>query len=104
MDGTPYLGENATLEWANDFENTKDRIIAQETLPDGKFISTVWLGLDHQFGIGKPLIFETMVFGENREELDIERYSTLEEAKDGHKRMVIKFQSVQSNKEDSWTK
>jgi hypothetical protein len=25
-------------------------------------ISTVWLGLDHQFGVGPPLIFETMIF------------------------------------------
>lgn len=25
-------------------------------------ISTVWLGLDHNFGEGEPLIFETMVF------------------------------------------
>jgi hypothetical protein len=27
-------------------------------------ISTVWLGLDHSFGHGPPLIFETMIFWE----------------------------------------
>lgn len=57
-------------------------------------ISTVWLGLDH--GLGKPFdqlaIFETMVFddsGENRDlDLDQRRYSTEEEAIEGHRRMV----------------
>jgi hypothetical protein len=26
-------------------------------------VSTVWLGIDHNWGPGPPLIFETMVFG-----------------------------------------
>ncbi len=26
-------------------------------------ISTVFLGLDHNWGLGKPLLFETMIFG-----------------------------------------
>lgn len=62
------------------------------TLPGGARVSTVWLGLDHQFGDGPPLIFETMVFpAESSMDLDCERYSTEEEAKAGHSAMVEKW-------------
>lgn len=49
------------------------------------FISTVWLGMDHNFsGEGAPLIFETMVFGLPDEQEVCVRYATREEAKQGH--------------------
>jgi len=56
-------------------------------------ISTVWMGLDHNWGGGTPIIFETMVFPseENFEEQDCDRYATLEEAKAGHTAMVYKW-------------
>lgn len=65
--------------------------VAETTLPDGTWVSTVWLGLDHSFGAkGPPLIFETMVF---RSELDLReeaclRYPTEAEALAGHTRVV----------------
>lgn len=67
--------------------------VDETTLRDGKLISTVWLGLDHSFGRGKPLIFETMVFSSHKGKgkLDEERYSTEKEAKIGHKRMVERW-------------
>ena len=58
-------------------------------------VSTVFLGIDHQFGDGPPLLFETMVFPKNENakmglwhDLDQERYSTWDEAEAGHARMV----------------
>lgn len=49
------------------------------------WISTVWLGLNHQWGSGPPLIYETMVFGpEDWSDLDCERYSSRLEAEAGH--------------------
>jgi hypothetical protein len=39
----------------------EDVLVARDDLPDGSYLSTVWLGLDHGFG-GRPLIFETMRF------------------------------------------
>ena len=60
----------------------------------GLWISTTWLGLDHQFGNGPPLIFETMVFpAENGKVTDwgevfCDRYSTREQALAGHQRVV----------------
>jgi hypothetical protein len=65
-DGTPYVGTpqdpKGTLQWAKDMENREYARVAETTLKDGTWISTVWIGLDHQFGEGKPLIFETMAF------------------------------------------
>jgi hypothetical protein len=59
-------------------------------------ISTVWLGINHQFWQkGPPLIFETMVFkGEEREALDdfTKHYSTEEEAEEGHLTTMVQVQ------------
>lgn len=97
------------MEWAKRFEG-KDREaimsykrVAETTLPDGTWISTVWIGLDHSFGEGPPLIFETMVFatdgkqaGTLGSELDCERYSTEAEAVAGHAAMVEKWSHAET--------
>ena len=49
------------LEWAGWIERT-DRSVAQHVIGPAR-ISTVFLGLDHSFGIGEPKLFETAVFG-----------------------------------------
>jgi hypothetical protein len=54
---------------------------------DGVHVSTVFLGIDHQWGDGPPLLFETMVFGGEFDQ-EQERYSTYEEAEAGHARWV----------------
>ena len=78
-------------KWAATLES--DRRIAEITLPDGKWVSTVWIGLNHRFGVGPPLIFETMVFPSSDDfgELDMERYATESEAIEGHNQMVDKW-------------
>jgi hypothetical protein len=50
-------------------------------------VSTVFLGLDHQFGDGPPLLFETMTFVGD-DSVSCERYSTWAEAEAGHDRAV----------------
>lgn len=87
--------------------------VAQDYLGDGEiWVSTVWLGLDHNFmGVGPPLIFETMMFFKESEEAiekrrawwkkmglpehnfpweecACERYPTEELAREGHRKMV----------------
>jgi hypothetical protein len=81
------------IEWGRLLEDRDYKIVKQETLESGKWVSTVWLGLDYSFGGDKPLIFETMVFPsrEDFSDLDCERYSTLEEAEIGHIEMVKKW-------------
>jgi hypothetical protein len=77
-DGNPMT----TLEWRKAFE-TWDRTV-RKTEVNGLLVSTVWLGMDHNFSqTGPPLIFETMVFGNDGEEY-CERYATKTEAKKGH--------------------
>ena len=81
-------------QWALGFPGVADRRVAETTLPDGKWVSTVWLGLDHRYSMdGPPLIFETMVFKsrDNMEEVDVERYSTEAEALAGHRALVKKW-------------
>lgn len=87
-------GDEITLEqWAMSRE-TEHRVALTDVGP--YVVSTVWLGLDHSFGGGRPVIFETMVFaaddweGESAglSEFDMLRYCTLEEAQQGHEEMV----------------
>jgi hypothetical protein len=54
-------------------------------------VSTIFMGRGHNFWGGPPLVFETMVFGHNKEILEQERYSTYEEAEKGHKEMIEKY-------------
>jgi hypothetical protein len=56
-------------------------------------VSTVWLGLNHNFGDGEPLIFETMVFHKDKgwEDQDMDRYPTEAEALEGHRQMVERW-------------
>lgn len=93
MDYYDRNGAPLTLaEWSKRIESRAERRVAETTLPDGKWVSTVWLGLG--LGLGRPLIFETMVFpkqGECSCSLDCERYSTETEALAGHAAMVTKW-------------
>ena len=92
LDGSPYPpGDEGLFEWAKDMEDTRGRIVQQETLWNGLWISTVWLGLDHNFmRSGPPLIFETMAFNHIGADDDryrdcfMDRYSTLYQAEVGH--------------------
>lgn len=100
-------GVNISMErWCQLLNNRKYSIIAQETLNNGLWVSTVWLGLNHSYMGGIPLIFEAMVFKPlkppkiilkdlkiTKEEIDMDRYPTLKSAKQGHKDMVAKWTS-----------
>ena len=77
------------MTWARWLEGPDSkRVVAQTKLPNGKFVSTVFIGLDHSFGGLKPLLFETMIFGTGDEDEYQERYSTYEEAEAGHAKAV----------------
>lgn len=53
-------------------------------------VSTVWLGIDHAWNGGPPVIFETMVFGgDGSADDDCRRYCTEDEAKQGHAASVL---------------
>lgn len=84
------------VEWSRRFE-TDERRIAQTRMPDGRWVSTVFLGLDHRFGEGgSPLVFETMVFPseKNLDEEWVQRCSTYAQALEQHKRGVAEAQRL----------
>lgn len=108
-------------EWVMLYQLHDYKIVKQEYVGD-YWVSTVWLGLDHGWGHGPPLIFETMVFNHTKPkpppfpsttdmesdemkewledypeqtsatDLECERYSTESDALEGHRRMVEKVQ------------
>lgn len=99
LEGKTVVLTDDLYKWAAWFENA-DRIVKQEELENGKYISTVFLGLDHNFGSGPPLLFETMVFSEDEgDELDCQRYPTWDEAVKGHEEMVSKWQRTDNEQE-----
>jgi len=84
MDGQPISRD----KYCELFDST-ERFLARTDLPGGCWVSTVWLGLDHGFGGGLPLIFESMVFGpDDMVDLDCRRYATKEQALQGHDELV----------------
>ena len=67
---------------------SQDRKVARTVVPEADAeVSTVFLVIDHSHGGGRPLIFESMVFG-GRLDQHCERYSTEAEARAGHARLV----------------
>ena len=70
-------------EWAQWFGAHHDERVVGRWDVAGTEMSTVFLGFDHQFRDGPPLLFETMVFGSGRVDL-VGRYSTWADAEEGH--------------------
>lgn len=98
-----YILENREIKevdlmtWARWFE-TGNRRIAYTDHSDGWRVSTVFLGIDHSFGNGPELLFETMVFNSGTELDEKEqRYSTLKGAEQGHDEMVAKLKKILEN-------
>jgi hypothetical protein len=88
-DGNPRPCPDLT-EWALWFERA-DRKVARDELPDGHVVSTVFLGLDHNFTRrGPPILYETLVFNDYGE-IAGERYATREEALEGHQAQLAEL-------------
>ena len=80
------------MEWAAWYETaclTGDRHVALDFIA-GIRVSTVFLGIDHNFSMsGRPILFETMVFvGRWGRDFDTRRYCFYEQAEAGHKEIV----------------
>ena len=85
------IGQSPVLEpdlltWA-EWMQTGDRIVAKTEI-GASIVSTVFLGIDHQWGIGPPLLFETMVFTDGDGGGIMLRCSTWLEAEAQHAEVV----------------
>src|SRR6266536_3314875 len=71
-------------EWGRWFEYSNDQRIVGRTEVGDLTISTVFLGLDHNWAFGgPPLLFETMIFRGAKALNYQKRYSTWAEAEEG---------------------
>ena len=94
MDHYDREGKLITLRrWATLFEDDEYRTVARTRI-DLVVVSTIWLGIDHGFYGGPPLIFETMTFGAEDEEQY--RYATEEEALQHHADLVAQFSLLEA--------
>lgn len=92
LDRTPMAVD--MLTWAESIEKrirsgANDPWRVDRTQLEGCYVSTVFLGIDHQFGRGEPVLFETMIFGGPLDG-DMYRYGTYEQAERGHAAAVTK--------------
>lgn len=87
------------MEWAEFFEKIENRRLALTVVGPGISVSTVFIGLDHNFtDKGPPLVFETMCFNDLGEEECI-RWATWEQASAGHDRVVAEIRERLAKKE-----
>jgi len=93
-DGVP-VPEPDLMTFATWFE-TANRTLEQTTVSDEPpiVVSTVFLGIDHSFGEGPPVLWETMVFGGS---LDCaqQRATTAEDARLVHAAMVAQVREAE---------
>ena len=71
-------------------------VVASEivtTSISSRVLSTVFLGIDHSWDNGPPVLFETMVFGGNHDQYQ-ERCSTWKQAEDMHERACALVRGV----------
>jgi len=91
-----YLHEDKSItpcslaEWSEQRQemSRKRTKHVNDEMVDGKRVSTVWIGMNHSFKNGKPHILKTMVFSEKGDDIYCRRYSTWNEAVEGHKKAV----------------
>lgn len=78
------------MTWARWFQDTDARQISRTWLPNGIEVSTVFLGIDHNFGSGPPILWESLAFDKEHGSMDgtMRRYETREEALAGHEALV----------------
>lgn len=80
-------------EWSAWMDTTEKRVVAQDRVGES-FVSTVFLGVDHDFSIiGNPILFETIIFG-GKLDGELERYHTYEEAKQGHAEILARLKQI----------
>jgi len=87
VDGKP-VPEPDTMKWGR-WMGKADRIVAKTDIEADIDVSTVFLGLDHGFD-DTVLLYETRVFG-GPFDMETDRYTTRDEALQGHNNMVKKI-------------
>lgn len=84
LEGHEPVPVEGVLEWARAFGDAESRRVAWDEPCPGVTVSTVFLGIDHNFReTGPPLLFETMTFVDE-DGVEQIRTSTWDEAAAAH--------------------
>lgn len=79
-------------KWSRWFNDINNRRIEETKLENGYVISTVFLGIDHNFwGRGFPVLYETMLFDPKGEEADCIRATTELDSRLNHRKLIKKW-------------
>ena len=87
--GEPHL-ENDLMKWARWLEKFDNRLLANQTRSHST-VSTIFLGLEQGVDDGKPILWETKVFGGKCDQ-ECERDSSKKAALKGHQRWCDKVE------------
>lgn len=79
-----YFADREDVTYQKAFGN---RWQLKDTIGD-YFVSTVFLSLDYGSGYGIPVLFETIVFKDDYDTIDMMRYTRKSFAIEGHKKAV----------------
>lgn len=85
--------------WAMTMQSAAGRRVASTIIGESR-VSTVFLGLDHSFGEGPPLLFETLVFGGPLAD-EMDRCTTWEQAEAMHEAMCKRVRDATPAKPQS---
>ncbi len=88
------VAESDIHKWAQWFEKANSVRVLEQTHVKESMVSTVFLGLDHNYsGSGHPILWETMVFGGPMEGDQDRCGGSREQAEAMHKKMVDRVQA-----------
>lgn len=84
------------IAWAEWYKaHPEERRVARDGIGPDAVVSTVFLSLDHGWGDGPPLLWETMIFWlDHPLDNDCERYTSRADAEAGHEAAVIKVRQA----------
>lgn len=94
LDGKTPVPEPDLDKWGNWYQ-TANRHVQKDDL-GSVWVSTVFLGLDHGWHDGPPVLFETMIFGGERDQ-ETHRYCTWDEAEAGHKQILEELKGINND-------
>lgn len=98
VNGRPTYEPDAG-KWAEWFETSEQERVVHQTEVGGLMISTTFIGIDLSPLGGEPMVYETMIFGDDGEQALAQfqqRYTTLGEAKIGHWNVVEQVRAGRS--------
>lgn len=94
--GEPVFEPDPTA-WSRWFETSfVQRVVGSTPLTDDVSVSTIFLGLDHNYAsTGPPVLWETMIFGGPLDQTQVRCAGSREQAQAMHHHLLLRAQQAQ---------